>query len=357
MKKILFGGSFDPIHLGHTHMALCASKQLDADVIFLPSKAAVWKKESTPVDHKIRMVELAIEDNPRFHMDLYEVRKGEEQNYSIDTVKYFVKEYPSDQFYYLIGTDQVNAFHKWKNAKELSELAQIIYFARPGYQLDENNIKEFKMMKIDGDEKEISSTHIRDLNALELDKKVLDYIVSNNLYFVSKIREFLSEKRFKHCISVANLAYDIAKKHNYKKPEDAFIAGLLHDISKEIPNKEKTMVEHYKEYADLPIFSYHQFVSEYIARTEFGIEDKDILEAIEFHATGKDNMSDLAKIIYAADKIEPTRGFDSSELIQAMMKDVDSGFKIVLKANKEFLENNRKDINNRLTLNCFKQYL
>ena len=357
MKKILFGGSFDPIHLGHTHMAACASKQLDADVIFLPTAAAIWKEESTPVEHKIKMVELAIEGNPRFSIDLYEVQKGEKQNYSIDTVKYFVQKYPNDQFYYLIGSDQVNAFHKWKNAKELSQLAQIIYFARPGYYLDENNINEYRMLRIEGDGKEISSTHIRGLNALELDKRVADYIVSNNLYFVAKIRSFLSERRFNHSVSVANLAYEIAKKHNFKNPGDAYIAGLLHDISKEIPNKEEIMVEHYKEYCDLPKFAYHQFASEYIARTEFGIEDKNILEAIEFHATGKDNMCDLAKIIYAADKIEPTRGFDSSELIQAMMNDVEKGFKTVLQANKEFLENNRKDINNRLTLKCFEYYL
>ena len=357
MKKILFGGSFDPIHLGHTNMANCASQQFDADVIFLPTAAAVWKKESTPVEHKIKMVELAIKDYPRFKIDLYEVNKGEEQNYSIDTVKYFVSKYPDDQFYYLIGSDQVNAFHRWKDAKELSELVQIIYFSRPDYQLDQKNIEEYHMQLVVGIEKQISSTDIRSLKTLELDKRVIDYIVSNNLYFVSKIRSLLSERRFNHSVNVANLAYDIAVKNNIDHPERAFIAGILHDISKEIPNKEEIMVEHYKEYGDLPKFAYHQFASEYIARKEFGIEDKDILQAIEFHATGTDDMCELAKIIYAADKTDPSRGYDSSKLIQAMMDDVDLGFKTVLQANKDFLENNRKDINNRLTLKCFNQYL
>ena len=357
MKTILFGGSFDPIHLGHTHMAACASKELDADVIFLPTAAAVWKEESTPVEHKIKMVELAIEDYPRFSVDLYEVQKGDKQNYSIDTVKYFISKYPNDEFYYLIGSDQVNAFHKWKNSKELSELVQIIFFARPDYELDEKNIKEYHMKPIGGVMKDISSTDIRSLKTLELDKRVIDYIVSNNLYFMAKIRSFLSERRFNHSVSVANLAYDIAKNNGVEHPERAFIAGILHDISKEMPNKDEIMVEHYKEYSDLPKFAYHQFASEYIAKTEFAVTDKDILEAIEFHATGKDNMCELARIIYAADKIEPTRGFDSSELIKAMMNDADSGFKTVLRANKEFLENNRKDINNRLTLKCFNYYL
>ena len=56
MRKILFGGAFDPIHNGHINMAELASKQLDADVIFLPTKSAVWKEASTEVKHKIKMV-------------------------------------------------------------------------------------------------------------------------------------------------------------------------------------------------------------------------------------------------------------------------------------------------------------
>ena len=117
------------------------------------------------------------------------------------------------------------------------------------------------------------------------------------------------------------------------------------------------MKEHYKEYLDLPAFAYHQFVGEYIAKNDFGVVDEDILTAIKFHATGNENMGTLAKIIYAADKIEPTRGFDSSDLIRAMMEDVDKGFVTVLKANKEFLQTHRFDINNRLTSSCFKYYL
>ena len=68
-------------------------------------------------------------------------------------------------------------------------------------------------------------------------------------------------------------------------------------------------------------------------------------------------MCPLAKIIYASDKIEPTRGFDSKDLIDAMLKNVDTGFKIVLQANKDFLENGGKMTDNYLTSNCFKKYL
>ena len=117
------------------------------------------------------------------------------------------------------------------------------------------------------------------------------------------------------------------------------------------------MERHFQEYADLPKFSYHQFVGSYIASQDFEIKDELILNAIKFHATGRDGMSWLEKVVYACDKIEPTRGFDSSNLIKAMMENYDLGFIEVLKANKEFLEKNRNDINNRLTHKCFTDYL
>ena len=357
MNKILFGGSFDPIHLGHINMAEQASKQLDADVIFLPSKVAVWKTDSTDITHKVNMINLAIREYPRFSVDLYEVEKDEEQNYSIDTVRYFVNKYPDDTFYYLIGTDHVNAFHKWKEADELARLAHIVFFARPDYQLDEENVKKYGMTQIEGTPQNISSTDIRSLKSLEVDEAVLDYIMLAELYFVPKIRSFITTKRYIHSCNVADLAYEIAKANNIERPDRAYIAGLLHDIGKYKENDSTIMVEHYKEYVDYPSYLKHQFIGEYLAKTEFGIVDPEILEAIAYHTTGKDNMCDLAKIIYAADKIEPGRGYDSSEYIKAMMENVEKGFLTVLKANIEFFEERQIDYKNPLTSKMIEYYL
>lgn len=356
MNKILFGGSFDPIHLGHTNMAEQASKQLDADVIFLPSKVAVWKEKATDLSHRLNMMQLAIKDYPRFSIDLYEVDSDDEYNYSIDTVRHFVKTFPNDTFYYLIGADHVNAFHKWKEAEELAKLAHIIFFARPNLQIDEENVKKYHMTQIVGSLKDVSSTDIRDFKSLELNKEVLDYIVINNLYFASKIRSFLSEKRFIHSYNVASLSYDIAKSNGVDSPERAFKAGLLHDIGKKY-EQDEIMKEHYLEYINYPKLILHQFIGEYLAKKEFEVVDNDILEAIKYHTTGKDNMCTLAKIVYAADKIEPGRGFDSSDLISAMMDDVDEGFITVLKANIEYFELKQVDYKNELTSKCIKYYI
>ena len=215
------------------------------------------------------------------------------------------------------------------------------------------------MTQIVGIPKNISSTEIRELKSLEVDKRVIDYIVSNNLYFMPKIRHFLSEKRLTHSVSVAKLAYDIAEIHGIDRPDRYFIAGLLHDIGKEMKMDEQNriMAELYKPYSILPKVLYHQFVGAELTKKVFGIVDEEILDAIMYHATGKKDMSMMGKVLYASDKIEPTRGFDSSDLINEMMKNIDRGFKIVLQANKEYLTDHRGDILNMLTYQCFKQYL
>lgn len=357
MNKILFGGAFDPIHLGHINMAEEASKALDADVIFIPAPISVWKNESAPIEDKIKMVELAIEGHKRFSIDRFEIDSGKPTTYSIETAENFVKKYPNDKFFYLIGTDHVNSFHKWKEAKKLSEIVEIVFFERPGLELDAKNIEEFHMKKIPGNLVDISSTDIRSLRDLKLDDKVIEYIQENNLYYMKSIASYLGEKRLKHSIQVAMLALKIAKANKLENPEKYYIAGLLHDIGKEFKDSEKIMHMEFEEEMDLGQFAYHQFVGSYLAIAEFGIQDKSIIDAIKYHATGNENMDILAKVIYASDKIEPTRSYDSTEFINAMMNDAEKGFITVLDANIEFLKTKGKSFDNRLTSKCVACYL
>ncbi len=214
------------------------------------------------------------------------------------------------------------------------------------------------MIKVEGSCSNAASSDIRQIKSVDLPLKVINYIENNSLYYISKIRSFLTEERFDHSLQVAHLAYKIAL-NNGKDAEKAYIAGIFHDIGKDVPEEEKiTIMERsFRKYKDLPRFSFHQFVGAYIANNEFEINDESILNAIKFHATGNSNMDWLAKIVYAADKIEPTRGYDSSELIEAMMNDYETGFVKVLEANKEFLETHRGNINNALTCKCFDEYL
>lgn len=360
MNRIIFGGAFDPVHNGHINMARKAAKALNGEVIFVPARISVWKNSSAPTADKMAMLRLAIKGVKEFSIDEFELNSGKDINYSIDTVRYFKNKYPSDQLFYLIGYDQVNEFHRWKEAAEISNLVQLVYYTRPNYQINKDNVIKYKMQEIEGGGIDVSSTDIRALKSFELPLEVLFYIVEHDLYEgMSQIKMIESEHRLNHSKSVAKLSYEIAKANNMDKPVKAFIAGLLHDIGKDIAlEKQIELTKNaFPEYSESPKFAYHQFAGAVLAKDLFKINDQDILDAIKFHSTGSGEMCKLAKIVYAADKIEPTRGFDSTDLIKAMLTDVDSGFKIVLQANKEFLEGQGKSLENTLTYNCIKNYL
>ena len=357
MNRIIFGGGFDPVHLGHINMALVARDTLKGEVIFVPAKVAIWKEDSISKEHKLAMLRLAIAKYDGFSIDEYELNQ-DDQPRSYQTVAYFKKKYPKDKLFFLIGQDQVNSFDQWANPEEIMKNAQIVYYQRPKHIFNQANVERFKMMAIEGPVVDVSSSDIRDLKALAIDEDVLKYIEDNNLYFINKIKGYISEKRYNHSLSVAHLAYRIAKMHDldYQK---AYIAGILHDIAKGIDKEESLalMKQFYPDNLDIGVYAYHQFLGEMIAKRDFGVVDEDILNAIKYHTTGRKNMSSLEKLIYAADTVDPLRGYDSSDLIKAMEQDLDSGFVVVLRANRDYLKVRNKSIDNPLSNECFETYL
>lgn len=184
--------------------------------------------------------------------------------------------------------------------------------------------------------------------------------------FLSFLKTRITElKRFEHSKSVASLCYEVALSNNLSEPMKYYLAGLLHDIGKNADRitKFEIMDKFYHSNIFLPKFSYHQFVGEYIAMHDLNIYDDDILQAIKYHCTGTKNMSPMAKIVYACDKIDPLRGYDSSEIIKAMKLNYEIGFKIVLKTNYNFLveqantKEEKDNVLNDLTKQCLECYL
>ena len=357
MNRIIFGGGFDPIHLGHINMALVARDTLQGEVIFVPAKVAVWKEESISEEHKLAMLKLAISKHQGFSIDTFELEQ-KEQPRSYQTVAYFEKKYPNDKLFFLIGQDQVNAFDKWMNPDEIAKNTQIVYYKRPKFFVNQDNIDKYNMLPIEGPVVDVASSDIRILKSVAVPEEVLNYIEENNLYFISKVRSYIKESRFNHSLSVARLAYRLAKLHQFDY-QKAYIAGILHDIAKGIDKDEslELMKQLYPDNLDIGAYAYHQFLGEMLAKRDFNVDDEEILAAIKYHTTGRANMCWLEKLIYAADKIDPTRPFDSSDLISAMEKDLNSGFLTVLKANYDYLKEHHKDIDNRLSDECFKYYL
>ena len=357
MNKIIFGGAFDPIHLGHLNMAFQAQKMVGGEVIFVPAKVSVWKTDSVNQEHKLAMMKLAIKGYEGFSIDTFELEQ-ESQPRSYVTVDHFKNKYPHDKLFFLIGQDQANAFHEWAHPEEIAAKTQIIYFKRPKCEVNQANIDKFHMLALEGPEIDVSSSDIRELRSALTPFDVLAYIEDNDLYYIKKIKAMITEKRFNHSKEVAHLAYRIAKSQqlDYSK---AYIAGIIHDIAKYYDKDEalSLMKKYYPDYVNIGAYAYHQFLGEMVASNDFNIKDIDILNAIKYHTTGRKGMSTLEKLIYACDKIEPTRQYDSTDLINAMKEDVNSGFVTVLQANMEFLGRMNKTIDNRLTEECVKYYL
>lgn len=360
---VVFGGTFDPIHNGHLRMSEMAAKKLNASVIFVPSKFPRWKNPEEDSNHRLEMLKLALKNvNFNYEISDFELNSNDEINYSINTVKYLLKQHPNDNLYFLIGADQVNKFSNWKDAKELSKLVKICFVNRPGFELNNKIIKEYNMLDLEFYESgDVSSTEFKEMKSIDIPDEVLYYIEKNRLYFVRKLANYLPDKRLNHSIEVANLALKVAKVNNLDHLEKYFFASLLHDLgktySKEDENTLSLMKKHYKEYLNIPNFAYHQFVGEFLAKRDFEIDDEEILDAIKFHCTGKANMSRLGKIVYTCDKIEPTREFDSTWLINACLENWEKGFLTTLADNKKYLLEHNKDISNKLTDECFEMYL
>jgi nicotinate-nucleotide adenylyltransferase len=360
-RLIIFGGTFDPIHNGHLRLARAASFLLNGEVVFVPAKTPRWKKPEASAEDRLAMLEAALSDDKSGNLSIstVEMERGEE-SHTIDTVEFFARKYPKRELIVLIGADEANKFAAWYEAKRLSEIAKIVYVSRPGEAIDANVVNEYHLERLPFDGSgEVSSSEVRLLHNIDVPISVLSYIEDHRLYFMKKLASYLSEKRLIHSLSVAHLAYAIAVSNQVQDPQKAYIAGALHDIGKRLPKEEAVAIlqERYPEALAYPEWAYHQWTGAYLATRDFGITDEAILDAIRYHCTGKTHMPPLTKILYSADKIEPTRGYDSKPLINKCLKNYYVGFLAVLKENRVYLKSVGYDDDTPLSQACYNLYL
>ena len=138
MKIALFGGTFDPIHLGHLKAAAAAVRRYGLHrVLFIPSGRPPHKSRAplTAFDHRYSMVSLACAGNPRFIPSLLEAPKAEKRVcYTVDTVRGVRRKLKSsDELYFLIGIDAFQDIHTWRNWRQLFPLVSFIVVSRPGF--------------------------------------------------------------------------------------------------------------------------------------------------------------------------------------------------------------------------------
>lgn len=183
----ILGGTFNPPHIGHLMMAEQAGHQLELDEVWLMPTAKpphAPGKKTIAANHRLKMVELAIKDNPLLKVQPYEVHKGG-KNYTVDTMRYFTEAYPHTEFYFIMGGDSVRDLPTWRNVDELVQLVQFVGISRPGFEV---KLPIYPIIWVDSPLIDLSSTDIRLRVFLEqtiryqVPSAVEDYINKQKLY-------------------------------------------------------------------------------------------------------------------------------------------------------------------------------
>jgi nicotinate-nucleotide adenylyltransferase len=163
MERIgLFGGSFDPIHMGHLLVAQAAREELELTrLYFIPAAQSPFKPDRQPTPAAIRMqlMRLALAGKTWCEVDDQEIRRGG-ISYSIDTLRDYAARFKGAELFYLIGADNVSQLTKWREAAELAGLARFVVQPRPGETAD-SFPPPFRGRALQGFPLGISSSQIR----------------------------------------------------------------------------------------------------------------------------------------------------------------------------------------------------
>lgn len=134
MKLGLFGGSFDPVHLGHLLVAQAAREELNLDrLFFIPAARSPFKPQNHPASsaERLRLLRLALAGQSGCEVDGQEIQRGG-ISYTVDTVRDYAQRFVGAEIFYLIGADNVAQLPQWREASELARLAEFVVIPRPG---------------------------------------------------------------------------------------------------------------------------------------------------------------------------------------------------------------------------------
>lgn len=345
MSIAIFGGSFNPPHIGHTNAAIAVFETLPADrLIIIPSFLPPHKeqaKSSPSAMSRLEMTSLAFGNMPKVEVSDIEINRGG-KSFTVDTLEEIKRTNPNDELMLLMGADMILSFEKWRDFNRILELSTLVVFPRKGGEEAQISDKckyfemEFgaKIKTIDYQPIEISSTELRTelqkrSGVDKLNDSVYAYIIKNRYYKAKpnlewlrkKSCEYLKPTRIPHVIGCAQEAIALAKRWG-EDPDLAEEAGLLHDITKKLTTEEQLkLCDKYgiildtNEKNNYKLF--HAKTGAAFAQDVFGISDE-VYSSIWWHTTGRENMTLLDKIIYLADYIEPNRDFEGVDKIRKL---------------------------------------
>ena len=191
MKICLFGGTFDPPHIGHLLIAqtVCEAENFDK-IMFIPAYQPPHKIEITPIKYRLEMLQIAVEGNPNFEISDLEIRRGG-ISYTIDTLRAYKEQISKkdDELFYLIGSDSLLDLKNWREPKEIINECQVLVAIRPGFRPSDipswlihgiqfANIPRFEISSSNIRKRWVENKTIRYMVTLP----VWEYINQHNLY-------------------------------------------------------------------------------------------------------------------------------------------------------------------------------
>ena len=346
-KIAVFGGTFNPPHIGHVEICekLLARKQYGIEkIVIMPCGSPPHKTALTEARHRMNMCRLAF-NNPATEVSGFEAERTD-ISYTYLTLEHLKKEYGAKP-YYIAGGDSMRDMRLWKEPRKIAENCGIIAVGRAYMNGAEEAAGEFRkefgatVHFSDIAVPDISSTEIRILHSCGLDIQKLTgaavaaYIAKNNIcneykVYADILKPLMKNDRFIHSVYTAVTAHKLASRYGLDGGK-AIIAGLVHDCAKEIPEsdiKNKYGTEIPPEIAAMHRKIRHAPLGALLAPKLFGITDPEILDAVKYHTSGNNNMKPLTKLIFIADYIEPTRGYeDTIEMYNLAFRDIDEAVK------------------------------
>ena len=378
MERIgIYGGTFNPPHIGHLRGAAQAIEALNLDkLILIPDRIAPHKQipsgSPTP-EQRLEMIRISASHYGKMEVSDIELRR-EGPSYSYITVRQIHELYPEAKLYLLMGTDNFTSFFKWRNPEEILKYVTLAVMSRgergeaEAIEAQKQAIEAlgYEAVVVENRVTVISSTQLRRLLAFRcagefLPEGVLDYIREKRLYdtrtdwknlpmedLEQVVISLLNPNRVAHVLGCRDTAVALAK-HWGADPVDAARAGILHDITKAIDGPlQLTLCDAYgkilSDFSRKYPKTLHALTGSLVAERIFG-KNEAVVKAIQWHTTGKADMTLLEKIIYVADYMEPNRNFPGVEKLRELaFTDMDAALKLGLEMTLEHLKNQGAEV-------------
>jgi len=370
MERIgIYGGTFNPPHVGHMKAARQAIDALCLDkLLVIPDRIAPHKEipgNSPTPQQRLEMLRISAK-HPKMEVSDIELRR-DGPSYTYITVESMRQRYPDAKLFLLMGTDMFLSFLDWREPERILRnvtLAVLYRGSKGEAKLIQEQAERFAVMgaevvTVKNDAVNISSTQMRRLLAFRcagelLPEGVLDYIRENRFYdtrtnwknlpmedLEKVVISLLNPNRVAHVLGCRDTAVALAKQWGANET-DAARAGILHDITKAIDGPlQLTLCEAYgkilSDFSRKYPKTLHALTGSLVAERIFG-ENEDVVSAICHHTTGKADMTLLQKIIYVADYMEPCRNFPGVEQLRHLaFTDIDAALKLGLEMTLEHL--------------------